>query len=78
MKIIVACDSYKGCMTSKEVAQHMERAIHQVDPSIRVLSYTMADGGEGTAAAFVTPVRERWFAVRPPTLTGGAWRLPTH
>ncbi len=52
MKIIVACDSYKGCMSSKEVAQHMERAIHQVDPSIHVLSYTMADGGEGTAAAF--------------------------
>lgn len=52
MKIIIACDSYKGCMSSKEVAEHMKRAIRRVDPSIEVLAYTMADGGEGTSAAF--------------------------
>lgn len=52
MKIIIACDSYKGCMSSKEVAEHMKAAIHRVDPAIDVLTYTMADGGEGTAAAF--------------------------
>ena len=52
MKIIVACDSYKGCMTSREVADNITAAIHRVDPAIDVVSYTMADGGEGTAAAF--------------------------
>ena len=52
MKIIVACDSYKGCMTSAQVADNITAAIHRVDPAIEVVSYTMADGGEGTAAAF--------------------------
>ena len=52
MKILIACDSYKGCMTSKEVADHMKNAIYRVDPAIQVCTYTMADGGEGTAAAF--------------------------
>ena len=52
MKIIVACDSYKGCMTSAQVADNITAAIHRVDPAIEVVSYSMADGGEGTAAAF--------------------------
>lgn len=52
MKIIVACDSYKGCMSSKEVAEHIQKAIGRVDPAIEVLTYSMADGGEGTSVAF--------------------------
>lgn len=52
MKIIVACDSYKGCMTSKEVADHITAGVHRFDPAIEVVPYVMADGGEGTAEAF--------------------------
>lgn len=52
MKILVACDSYKGCMTSREVSEHIKHAILRVDPSIEVGTYAMADGGEGTSAAF--------------------------
>ncbi|MEG0329215.1 MAG: glycerate kinase [Longicatena sp.] len=52
MKVVVACDSYKGCMTSKEVAKKIEEGIHNVDESIEVVSYVIGDGGEGTVEAF--------------------------
>lgn len=52
MKVVVACDSFKGCMTSKEVAQHVENAIKQVDETISVEKYVIGDGGEGTVDAF--------------------------
>lgn len=52
MKIVVACDSYKGCMYSKEVAQHIENGILKQNPHHEVWKYTIADGGEGTVSAF--------------------------
>lgn len=52
MKVVIACDSYKGCMTSREVAQRMEEGIWQVDSNICTKSYIIADGGEGTVEAF--------------------------
>ena len=52
MKIVVACDSYKGCMYSKEVAQHIENGILKQNPQHEVWKYTIADGGEGTVSAF--------------------------
>lgn len=52
MKIVVACDSFKGCMRSKEAAMHVKKGIHAFDPNIEVLDYVIADGGEGSAEAF--------------------------
>lgn len=52
MKIVIACDSYKGCMTSKHVARQIEDAIHSLDSSIETKSYVIGDGGEGTVEAF--------------------------
>lgn len=53
MKIVIASDSYKGCMTSLEVANIMKKAILNVDPSIDVTCFPVGDGGEGTLDAFV-------------------------
>ena len=52
MKVVIACDSYKGCMSSKEVAQHIEIGIHRLDPTIETVSYVIGDGGEGSVEAF--------------------------
>lgn len=52
MKIVIACDSYKGCLSSYEVAQYIEKGIHYVDESIQVNKYAIGDGGEGTCEAF--------------------------
>ena len=52
MKVVIACDSFKGCMTSKQVASQIEKGIHRLDPAIQTVSYVIGDGGEGTVAAF--------------------------
>lgn len=52
MKIVIACDSYKGCLSSYEVAQYIEKGIFMVDPSMVVSKYAIGDGGEGTVDAF--------------------------
>lgn len=53
MRVVIACDSYKGCMSSKEVADIMESAIHRVNETIHVDKFLVGDGGEGTMEAFV-------------------------
>lgn len=63
MKVVIACDSYKSCMTSKEVADHIEQGIHKVDGSIDTCKYEIADGGEGTASAFCSAAAGQWVNV---------------
>ena len=52
MKIIVACDSFKGCMSSKEVEKNIKKGILKANPNHEVLTFPMADGGEGTSSVF--------------------------
>ena len=59
MKIIVASDSYKGCLSSLEVAHIMEQAINDVDPTIEVRKVCVADGGEGFVEAMVHACKGR-------------------
>ena len=51
MKVVIACDSYKGCMTSREVAERIELGIRQVDDAVITTSYVIGDGGEGTGVS---------------------------
>lgn len=48
MKIILAPDSFKECLTATQVAQAMAQAVHEVCPSAQWVSMPLADGGEGT------------------------------
>lgn len=50
-KIVVASDSFKGSLTSLEVAQSVEKAFKEVYPSCEVIKVNVADGGEGTMDA---------------------------
>lgn len=50
-KIVVASDSFKGSLTSLQVAQNVERAVCEVYPSCDVVKVNVADGGEGTMDA---------------------------
>ena len=50
-KIVVASDSFKGSLTSLEVADNVERAVHEDYPSCEVVKVNVADGGEGTMDA---------------------------
>ena len=50
-KIVVASDSFKGCLSSMEVADAIEHALSQTCPSCEVVKVDIADGGEGTMDA---------------------------
>lgn len=51
MKIVVAPDSFKECLSSAAVADAIERGILRVFPDAEVVKVPMADGGEGTVEA---------------------------
>ena len=53
MKIVIASDSFKGSLTSVEVAQAATRGIKAVYPDCDVVAVNVADGGEGTIEAMV-------------------------
>lgn len=48
MKFVVACDSFKGCMTSQEVIERIKIGIHKANSDHEVAAFPMCDGGEGT------------------------------
>src|SRR5438552_14257744 len=53
MRILLAPDKFKGCLTAAAVADAMARGVHHVDPTIEIDSCPVADGGEGTVDALV-------------------------
>ncbi len=55
-KILCIPDSFKGTMSSSEICDIMERAIHDIYPDADVLKIPVADGGEGSVDAFLAAV----------------------
>lgn len=53
MKIVIAPDSFKGNMTSLQVAAAIEKGIRRVVPNAKCIKVPMADGGEGTVQSLV-------------------------
>ena len=52
MKIIVAIDSFKGCLTSKEANRAAAEGIRISCPDVEVVQVPVSDGGEGFIGAF--------------------------
>ena len=52
MKIIVAIDSFKGCLSSQEANQGAAEGIKRVCPDAEVVQVAVSDGGEGFLEAF--------------------------
>ena len=52
MKIIVAIDSFKGCLTSAEANQAASEGIIDKMPDAKVVQVPVSDGGEGFLEAF--------------------------
>lgn len=53
-KIVIASDSFKGSVSSMEVAECAELAIHKVFPDCEVMKIPVGDGGEGTVETLIT------------------------
>lgn len=51
-KIIIAIDSFKGCLTSTEAEAAVAEALHDALDDVETLCLPMSDGGEGMAETF--------------------------
>ena len=58
--IIIASDSYKGCLSSLDVARAAGEGIRKVLPDCEVVGIPVADGGEGTTEALVAAMNGRF------------------
>jgi glycerate kinase len=52
MKVIVAIDSFKGCLTSKEANEAAAAGIRKAYPDAEIVEVPVSDGGEGYMEAF--------------------------
>ena len=59
MRILVAPDSFKECLTAREVAAAMAAAARERWPGAEVVERPLADGGEGTLDALAGPMKAR-------------------
>lgn len=57
MKIVVASDSFKGSMSSLDVAASARLGVLSVFPDCEVVAVNVADGGEGTVEAIVSALK---------------------
>lgn len=64
MKIVVACDKYKGSLSANEVCSIIAGAIKDIDNTIEVIMNPMADGGEGTVETLVESLKGRYVEMR--------------
>ena len=52
MKVIIAIDSFKGCLTSKEANEAAAEGIGRAYPEAEIVKVPVSDGGEGYMDAF--------------------------
>ncbi len=52
MKVVIAIDSFKGCLTSEEANQAAAEGIRGVCPDAEIVQVPVSDGGEGFLEAF--------------------------
>jgi glycerate 2-kinase len=64
MKIVIACDKYKGSLSANEVCGIIAGAIKDIDNTIEVIVNPMADGGEGTVETLVDSLNGRYVKVK--------------
>lgn len=62
-KIILAIDSFKGCLTSAEVGQCVEQTIKEQIPYCQVIPLAVSDGGEGILDILVKATQGHFITI---------------
>ena len=52
MKVLIAIDSFKGCLSSKEAGDTVKKGILKACPDAEVIVKPVSDGGEGMSDTF--------------------------
>src|SRR4051812_41522759 len=60
MRIVIAPDKFKGCLTALQVCEAIARGVRSVRPDAQLDLCPMADGGEGRVAALVAATGGRF------------------
>ena len=70
MKVVVAIDSFKSCLTSKEANQAAAEGIRSIQPDVEIVEVPVSDGGEGFLEAFHAAIGGKLVAmtVRDPLM----------
>jgi glycerate kinase len=63
MRIVVAPDSFKECLSAKQVAAAITRGWRQAAPEDEIVEIPLADGGDGTTAALTEAMGGRLHTV---------------
>ena len=63
MKIVIAPDSFKECLTAAQVAMSIENGMRQIFPDAEYVQVPVADGGEGTLQSLVDATQGRFIEV---------------
>lgn len=71
-KVIVISDSFKGTLSSTDIAEIAESCIHEVYPDCQVIGLPVADGGEGTVDCFLKALG----GTRVNCTVQGPWQAP--
>lgn len=83
MRIVVAPDSFKECLSAQQVASAIARGWRNAAPEDAIVEIPLADGGEGTTMALTealggqlhtVAVTGRWVSISRPAL---AWPITT-
>ena len=64
MRIVIAPDGFKGCLTAREVCDTLESGLREVLPQAEIVKVPLADGGDGTAAVLVGATEGRFVTER--------------
>ncbi len=64
MKVVIAPDSFKECLSAPEVARALAAGVCQAAPDAQLVLTPIADGGEGTVRALVAATNGRTVTAR--------------
>lgn len=53
MKILIAPDSFKDCLSAQKVGEYLKKGLLSASPSFKIRIVPMADGGEGTVESLI-------------------------
>ena len=63
-KIVIALDSFKGCLTSAEAGEATAQGVHAACPECRTMVLPVADGGEGMLDVLLAASNGKRITVR--------------
>lgn len=72
MKVVVAPDSFKGSMSSRQLCTIMSAAIRALDPVAEVIEVPLSDGGEGTVDCLVHATNGKLITAQATSPSGGS------